>query len=410
MHIKTTHTKKAMNAPHNRFTVLLGGICSLVLMLGVARFAYTPLLPHMITAGVIDNIGGAWLTTANYLGYFSGALLSASLSDLRVKSKLFRVGLIVAVVSTVAMALTTHPILWGIWRYLAGLSSAAGLLIGSGLVLNWLIRHNHREELGIHFSGLGLGIVITTLCVFALQHDWTWSQHWLWLGGLGLVLCIPSWLWVPMAGNDNTTVSEKTLSDHPPSSAFLNGFMLAYFCAGVGFVVCATFIVALIKQHSHLAAYADWAFVLVGVCATPACLVWDAIARRIGILNALICAYVLQTIGIVLPLLSHSLTANLASAALFGATFIGIVSLVLTLAGRFYPTKPAKMMGKMTLSYAVAQVVAPSLMAISPNIQHSYDVGLWIAAAAMGVGTLALIPLRRDPHPILRLQKDASVS
>lgn len=391
-----------MNSTHSRYQVLLGGIASLILMLGVARFAYTPLLPHMIAAGVIDNIGGAWLTTANYLGYFSGALLSASLSDLRTKSILFRIGLILAVVSTLAMATTTNPLLWGFWRYLAGLSSAGGLLIGSGLVLNWLVRHNHREELGIHFSGLGIGIVITTLCVFALQQFGGWRENWLWLGVLGCLFFIPSWLWVPMADNDRTTVTGKAIQDQPPSTAFLNIFMLSYFCAGVGFVVCATFTVALIKQHDHIAQYAEWAFVLLGLCAAPACILWDIVARRIGFLNTLTWAYGLQLLGVILPLLSTSLMANLLSAGLFGATFIGIVSLVLTLAGRFFPTKPAKMMGKMTLSYSVAQVVAPSLMILSPNIHQSYDIGLWIAAIAMTLGTIALFPLRKDPHPVLR--------
>ena len=32
------------------------------------------------------------------------------------------------------------------------------MLLGTGLILNWLIRHNHRSELGIHFAGIGLGI------------------------------------------------------------------------------------------------------------------------------------------------------------------------------------------------------------------------------------------------------------
>ena len=38
-----------------------------------------------------------------------------------------------------------------------------------------------------------------------------------------------------------------------------------------------------------------------------------------------------------------------------------MVSLVLTMAGRYYPTKPAKMMGKMTISYGAAQILAPAI-------------------------------------------------
>ena len=38
-----------------------------------------------------------------------------------------------------------------------------------------------------------------------------------------------------------------------------------------------------------------------------------------------------------------------------------MVSLVLSMAGRYYPGMPAKMMGKMTLSYGVAQIIGPAV-------------------------------------------------
>lgn len=53
------------------------------------------------------------------------------------------------------------------------------------------------------------------------------------------------------------------------------------------------------------------------------------------------------------------LVPALIGAALFGGSFIGIVSLVLTMAGRYYPTRPTKMMRRMTISYGVAQTLAP---------------------------------------------------
>ncbi|MCL4164693.1 UNVERIFIED_CONTAM: hypothetical protein GTU68_017373, partial [Idotea baltica] len=135
--------------------------------------------------------------------------------------------------------------------------------------------------------------------------------------------------------------------------------MLAYFCTGVGYVVSATFIVAIVESLPGLEGKGTWTFMVLGLAAAPACIVWDLIARRIGDINALILASALQVVGILLPLLSNSLVGALLGAVFFGGTFIGIVSLVLTMAGRYYPTRPAKMMGKMTISYGVAQIVAP---------------------------------------------------
>lgn len=377
-----------------RYKVLAGGVLSLILMMGIARFAYTAVLPIMLDAEVLSNALGAWLTTANYIGYFCGALLAASLSDMKVKSWLFRAGLIAGIVGTLGMALTTNPWLWGSFRFIAGLSSAGGLLIGSGLVLNWLIRHGFRSELGIHISGMGLGIMIATLWVEWFSSFATWQEQWVYLSLVAILLAIPAWVWMPIITNSQVTVGGSKLDDAPPSASFLRWFMLVYFCAGVGFVVNATFTIALIQQQPAIAEYANFAFVLVGLFAAPACILWDYIARYTGTMNALLIAFVMQTIGICLPLFSMSLLSNLVSAACYGFTFIGIVSLVLSMAGRYYPSKPAKMMGKMTLSYSVAQIAAPTLIALSPSIHQGYEVGLWIAAITMSIGTLVLWVIR----------------
>lgn len=53
--------------------------------------------------------------------------------------------MLLAVTSTVVMGLTTDMTIWAISRYVAGLSSAAGMLPGTGLILNWLIRHKKRD-------------------------------------------------------------------------------------------------------------------------------------------------------------------------------------------------------------------------------------------------------------------------
>ena len=76
-----------------------------------------------------------------------------------IKDRLYRIGIVTAVASTVMMGLTDNFTIWSISRFIAGLSSTAGLMFGSSLILNWLIRHNHRSELCKHFSGVGLGIV-----------------------------------------------------------------------------------------------------------------------------------------------------------------------------------------------------------------------------------------------------------
>ncbi len=377
-----------------RFKVLSAGILSLILMLGIARFAYTPLLPLMQQQAGLGVSAGGWLAAINYVGYLSGALIASLISDLVLKDRLYRIGLVVAVVTTAGMAITENVWLWALYRYFAGLSSAAGLLLGSGLILNWLIRHEHRSELGIHFSGLGLGIAICALAVELMQSHLDWSRQWLAFTALGVLLMIPAWRWLPRPDTRPITRSGAAMVDRPPSKTFMRLFMAAYFCAGVGYVVSATFIVAIVDQSPGMEGQGAWAFMVLGLAAAPACMFWDLVARRVGDLNAVLSAFLVQIAGILLPMFVPGLSVALVGAALFGGSFIGIVSLVLTMAGRYFPTRPAKMMGKMTISYGIAQILAPAITGMLAVYSDGYGVGLYLAAFMMVMGTLLVLRLK----------------
>lgn len=383
-----------MHEQRERMRVLSAGIFSLLLALGVARFAYTPLLPLMQQQAGLGIADAGWLAAINYGGYLCGALLASLISDLVLKDRLYRLGMLLAIASTVVMGLTTDVTIWALSRFVAGMSSAAAMLFGTGLILNWLIRHNHRSELGIHFAGIGLGIAGCAAAVELMHHWLDWREQWFALSALGCLLAIPALRWLPPPDTSGLTRSGEKMEDNPPSALFMRLFMAAYFCAGVGYVISATFIVAIVDRLPGLSGSGTLVFLALGLSAAPACIIWDFIARRTGELNALILAAGLQIVGILLPL-SGGIIGALAGAMLFGGTFIGMVSLVLTMAGRYYPTRPAKMMGKMTLSYGAAQILGPAITGwLAAGRAGDYAVGLYLAAGVMLVGTLLLLVLK----------------
>lgn len=379
-----------MSSQLERMKVLTAGVLSLVLVLGIARFAYTPMLPLMQLQAGLGVSEAGWLASINYLGYLSGAIIASRITDLMVKDRLYRIGLVVALLTTVLMGLTDNVWLWAVSRYFAGLSSAAGLLLGSGLILNWLIRNGHRSELGIHFGGIGLGIAFCAFAVEWMSHYVSWNEQWYLLTAIGALLIIPAWFWLPKPD----VIEAKKLEDSPPSKTFMRLFMVAYFCAGVGYVVSATFIVAIVDQLPGLEGKGSWSFLVLGLAAAPACIIWDLVARKVGYINALIAACILQIIGIMLPVMGSSLAFALTGAAFFGGTFIGIVSLVLTMAGRYYPSHPATMMGKMTISYGVAQIVAPAVTGVLAEYSGNYSDGLYLAGVMMVICTVLMIKIR----------------
>jgi MFS family permease len=374
--------------------VLAAGVCSLILAGGIARFAYTPLLPMMQNQAGLGVAEGGWLAAINYIGYLSGAFAASRISDMVLKDRLYRIGMVVAVVSTLMMGLTTNIYIWAFSRLIAGMSTAAGMLLSAGLVLNWLMRHDFRSELGVHFAGIGLGMAgaagaVELMNLFALD----WSAQWLVFSGLALLLLYPSLAWLPPPDGAAVSRSGQALVDRPPSVLFMRVFMVFYFCAGFGYVVTATFVVAIVDHLPGLHGRGALVFLAAGLGGAPAAILWDQIARRTGQLLALALASFLQIGGIILPALDNSLTASLVGAVLFGATMVGIVSLALTMAGRFYPTTPAKMMGKMTLAYGVAQVIAPALVGQLARHFGGYMIGLSVAAALMTLGAALAVLL-----------------
>lgn len=393
-----------MSLANQRLKVLIAGVLSLLAMIGVARFAYTPMLPVMQEQAGLSIAGGGWLAASNYLGYFTGAVIAASINSLTLKDHFYRAGLVLAVVTTVAMGLTESVWWWALWRYIAGLAAACGLLIGSGLIMHWLVSNNMRPELGIHFLGLGGGIAMVAAIGELMLGVFDWRTQWYIYTGIAIVLAVPAWLWLPKPNLTGVTSSGSQIADRPPGKAFYNLMVVAYFCAGVGYAVITTFIVAHINQISGEGG--ALAFMLLGIAAAPAPMMWDFITRKTGFINALALAFILQLIGSVLPFVQPTAGWAFAGALLFGSSFVGIVSMVLTMAGRFFPTKPAKMMGKMTLSYGVAQVLAPAAGGLLGDISGNYYSSLYMASAVMTIG-LGLMLYIKVGVPIFANEKDA---
>jgi len=69
-------------------------------------------------------------------------------------------------------------------------------MLGTGLVMKWLLQYREEQELGIHFAGAGLGIVVSALIVgFSGEYllgGLGWRGQWLTLAACGMVLSVPA--------------------------------------------------------------------------------------------------------------------------------------------------------------------------------------------------------------------------
>jgi len=380
--------------------VVTGGICGLVLSIGLARFAFTPLLPELqLQTGLSDAAAGG-LAAINYAGYISGALAAAWIEGVHWRHRLYSMGLWLSLLSVAGMALSSGMPNWVLWRYLGGLCGATGMLLGAGLVLGWLMRQGRRPELGLLFIGLGLGIVVSALGAWGVTHIWSlWTHQWLAMAVMGLLFFIPAWLWRPPVPPTQSGVGSSEVTPKV-SRRWMVTMAGSYFAAGWGFVISATFTVAIVEREPALSGQGALAWALVGLAAMPAVYVWDKVARRWGDTRALLLAFGLQTVSVILPALSGSLTAALGGALGYGATFIGIVSLTLALVGRRAPQNPGKAMARLTLSYGAAQVIAPIVAGVMAQATGTFKGALWLTAGVMLVGMALLATLPKEASAV----------
>lgn len=374
--------------------VIIGGMCGLVLTIGLARFAYTPLLPSLQAQTGLTDAAAGGLAAINYAGYMTGALAAAWIDDVRWRHRLYSGGLWMALITVALMAVSTWMPVWALARYVGGLCGATGMLLGSGLVLGWLMRQGRRPELGLLFIGLGLGIVVSAVGAWGLAQLWSvWSDQWLAFAVLGLVFLLPAWYWRPPVPPPVAAASQAGGSA-TASRRWTWTMLISYFAAGWGFVISATFTVAIVEREPALAGQGALAWAMVGLAAMPAVFIWDRVARRWGDKQALLLAFGLQTLSVVLPAVSGSLWAALAGALGYGATFIGIVSLTLALVGRRSPNNPGKAMARLTLSYGAAQMLAPVVAGYMAQATGTFKGALWLTAGVMlaGMALLATLP------------------
>ncbi|MCR8914784.1 YbfB/YjiJ family MFS transporter [Marinobacter panjinensis] len=375
--------------PVETMKVLVASVIAVVVMVGIARFSYTPMIPEMVGAlGLSTSVVGM-LATVNYAGYLTGALLITRISDLGLKVRLYQLGLVVAVISTVLMGYTTNVWLWFILRFISGLSTSAGMLLGAGLLMSWLIRNNQKSELGVFFSGIGLGIVLTAVVAELIKDAFTWDTQWVIYGLVALVLVVPAWRWMPdyRACALPQTAGKAAGNER---SRFIRILQLAYFCAGVGYVVTATFLVAIAESMPQLKGHGWLIWLIVGLAATPACWLWDVFSRRWGQWLALYLAYTLNAVSIVMLIVNADMVSVMLSAVIYGASFIGIVSMMLAMVGRVFPENPSRPMSRLTFSYGIAQMLAPAVVGYLADVEGNYTNGLWLTLAVMALGVVML--------------------
>lgn len=384
--------KETSERSQNLWLLVVAGGLSLFIAMGVGRFAYTPILPWMQAQTHFSNAIAGFLASSNYLGYLVGAFLAGSVSWIR-RQRLFtfRWSLLLCILTTGAMALTSNVWIWYVLRCVSGISSGLVFVLVSSIVLDELAHHNRSTLSGMFYGGVGLGIAVTGLLVPAIGHPFGWRGTWLAMMILSILLGIPATLGI--RSSDTRVQSQPSLSTptvHGPDRMFW-WLTVAYGCEGLGYIITGTFLVAMVAKMPGLQGMAPYTWVLAGVAALPSCILWSTCARRFGEVRILVTAYLVQTVGVLLPVISPTALGGYVGAVLFGGTFMGITTLATMLGRKLRSNDSSKAIGLMTGVYGIGQIVGAGGAGLLAGSSGGFRVPTVVASVVLFVGAICLI-------------------
>jgi MFS family permease len=372
--------------------VALGGMLALAAGMGIGRFVYTPILPDMQAALGLSPSAAGLIAAANFVGYLAGALLAALPRLPGGRRGWFLGGLAVSAASTAAMAAVTALPAFLLLRFAGGVASAFVLVLGSALVLDRLAALHRPGRAALHFAGVGVGIALSSVLVDALHAGGGgWRALWI-ASGLTAVLAVPAAAWLVPETAHPAAAPGPAAGRAPAGLAALT---LCHGLFGFGYVVTATFLVAVVRAAPQGRMLEAVVWLVVGLSAAPSTALWGRLAIRIGALRAYALACALEAVGVAAGGLWSTPSAALLAALLLGGTFMGITALGFAAARQMGPAYQRRAFAQITAGFGLGQIAGPIVAGWLLERTQSFAAASLLAAAAVAVAAILAAWLQR---------------
>ena len=364
----------------------ISGMLALSVAIGIGRFAFTPILPMMQKDfGMTLRVAGL-LASANYVGYFLGALSAIWIRTATVK--VVRFSLVTVIVLTAAMASIHQPAAWLLLRGLAGVASAWTLIFSSAYVLEQLAALGKSRLGGLVFSGVGFGIALSgASCLLFLNLSWTADQTWIATSAIALVLALCCWTGYRDATRARTIAKSNSLPLRLGAHARV---IACYGILGFGYIIPGTFLPAMAKQILPDPAVFGWAWPIFGTTAFVSTLLVGRLSAYLS--NRLIWAlsHLVMAVGVAMPVVLPGPVGIVIAACCVGGTFMIATMTGLQEARILAPDHASQLIAAMTTAFAIGQILGPLLVSLVANWLDGMN-ALLTGAAALVLASAVLL-------------------
>src|SRR5260370_23540231 len=363
---------------------------------GGGRFFYTPILPPMVEAFSLSKSPAGLIASANFVGYLAGALLAAL--RLPGSRRAWILGSLAVNTSCLAaMGLTTLMPVFLVLRLMAGIVSAFILVLSSALVLERLALSGKGALSAVHFAGVGVGIAVSAALIPMFAEGrmmWVASAVLTAIAGIAIAFMIDP---DPAPTQAATEATPRTISGKFAT------LLAAYGLVGFGYIVSATFIVAIVRGSEEIAPLEPYIWMMFGLSAAPSVALWTRLGARWGPLQAFAVASVVEAIGVAAGAVWVTSRGIVVSSVFVGGTFMGLTALGLVAARQGGSGDPRGRLALMTASFGTGQILGPLFASYVHDHVGGFTFPLLAASLAMlAAGPLATLSsgsLRLPAHP-----------
>lgn len=378
---------------------IFAGLCASLVSIGLARFAFTPLIPELIQAHWFSASEVVYLGAANLAGYVLGALGGRPIASRLANEHVLRLMMVLICAAFFACAFPLSFFWYFGWRVVSGIAGGVVMVLVAGTILPHVPPAKKGVAGGAIFLGLGLGIAGSgTLIPLFLELGL--RQTWIGLGVVSLVLTAASWFaWptsklTPRASRHNGQQSHAVRFGNEVKLIYLQYALMAG-AAVPTMVFLADFIARGLGKGTHLGSI-YWTIYGIGAIAGPP--LYGYLADRLGPKLAIALVTAVMTVVLVGFAISSELITLGILTIVVGTFAPGMVPLVLARIHEIVPNNATRQNVAWTRASVISAAgLAGCAYAFSALFEASAGDHrvLFATAAAMLVMAL-LLSLRRQ--------------
>jgi predicted MFS family arabinose efflux permease len=328
-----THEPQSYRRPVPVWRGVLCAFCASLIGIGLARFAYSPLLPAIVGAHWFEPATAAYLGAANLAGYLAGALLGRPMSSRVRVVTVLRASMALATLAFFACAFPLNFAWFFAWRFASGVAGGVLMVLAAPTVLPIISPSRRGVAGGAIFMGVGAGIVASgTLVPLLLQVSV--SVAWVGLGVLSFLLMVIGWSGWPSAPPATAPARQRAA----PRLPALRSLYVVYALNAVGWLPHMIFLVDFVARGMGKGVEVGSEFwVVFGIAATAGPLAVGRLADRIGFGPALRLAFLMEAGAVAIPAFGLGWVWLILSSVIVGSFLTGTIPLVLGRIGELLP-------------------------------------------------------------------------